>query len=143
MASISRSLFRTTTLSFAVITLFVIVFLFRERDVQFGSRATRNRPQFPVGNSKSIVSESSWKDVTERLDLTEDQCRIAFPELSKDIDEAAERGTFRFERSNPDYKGLVQGRIKDGKVCVRVSVNSSTSQFVLSLPISSYLPLQN
>lgn len=55
-------------------------------------------------------------DILQSLSLTEDQCRAAFPGLTKEIDDAVARGPFPLKRQ-PDHRtGLVQGRIKDGKV---------------------------
>jgi len=58
------------------------------------------------------------KDITESLSLNEQQCRAAFPGLTKEIDDAVARGPFILEKKPDDYQGLVQARIKDGKVRV-------------------------
>ncbi|KAF2243396.1 hypothetical protein BU26DRAFT_437108 [Trematosphaeria pertusa] len=54
----------------------------------------------------------------DHLYLEEEQCRTTFPTLFREVDDAVARGNFVFEKSNPDYQGLVQGRIKDGKLYV-------------------------
>jgi hypothetical protein len=48
--------------------------------------------------------------------MSEEQCRVAFPETIKDIDDNVRKGPFTFKKSNPDFQGLVQGRIAGGKV---------------------------
>lgn len=50
------------------------------------------------------------------LNLEEEECREAFPSLFFDIDASVARGKFRFPKTVSDYKGLVQGRIKNGNV---------------------------
>jgi len=56
------------------------------------------------------------KEVFQNLALTEEQCRATFPGLMKEIDDAVARGPFELEKEPDDYTGLVQLRIKDGKV---------------------------
>ncbi|KAF1844529.1 uncharacterized protein K460DRAFT_376193 [Cucurbitaria berberidis CBS 394.84] len=52
------------------------------------------------------------------LNLDENECRKSFPFLFTDIDTSVARGKFLFRKSDQDYRGLVQGRIKDGKVYI-------------------------
>ncbi|KAJ4369730.1 hypothetical protein N0V83_005493 [Neocucurbitaria cava] len=52
------------------------------------------------------------------LNLDEKECRAIVPSLFIDIDTSVAQGKFVFSRSDPDYKGLVQGRIKDGKLYI-------------------------
>ena len=56
------------------------------------------------------------KETLESLVLTEEQCRATFPGLTNEIDDAVARGPFDLKREPDDYTGLVQGRIKNGKV---------------------------
>ena len=56
------------------------------------------------------------KEKLQNRALNEQQCRAAFPGLSKEIDDAVARGPFKLDKEPPDHQGLVQGRIKDGKV---------------------------
>jgi hypothetical protein len=58
---------------------------------------------------------------TEQLNLAEEECAVHFPGWIRDVNDRISRGAFVFEKSNPDYQGMVQGRIKDGKVSQRVS----------------------
>ncbi|TGO17688.1 hypothetical protein BTUL_0015g00230 [Botrytis tulipae] len=69
-------------------------------------------------------------DILQSLSLTEDQCRAAFPDLTKEIDDAVTRGPFPLKRQ-PDHRtGLVQGRIKDGKVFI-ISADPNPSRNML------------
>jgi hypothetical protein len=56
------------------------------------------------------------KKTLENLSLAEEQCRATFPGLMKEIDDAVARGPFKLEKEPDDYTGMVQLRIKDGKV---------------------------
>ena len=56
------------------------------------------------------------QEVFGNLALTEEQCRVTFPGLMKEIDDAVARGPFELKKEPDDYTGLVQLRIKDGKV---------------------------
>jgi len=56
------------------------------------------------------------EDKLENRALNEEQCRAAFPGLTKEIDDAVARGPFKLDKEPPDHQGLVQGRIKNGKV---------------------------
>ncbi len=56
------------------------------------------------------------KKILNTLSLNEHQCRATFPGLTKEIDDAVARGPFDLEKEPDDYAGLVQARIKDGKV---------------------------
>lgn len=72
-----------------------------------------------TSNSTSVLSSLSKypsKETTNSLFLTEHQCRATFPGLTKEIDNAVARGPFILEKQPDDYQGLVQARIKDGKV---------------------------
>jgi hypothetical protein len=67
------------------------------------------------------------KETLEDLSLTEQQCRATFPGLMKEIDDSVARGPFNLEKEPDDYTGMVQLRIKDGKVTIQ---NSSPSKSV-------------
>jgi hypothetical protein len=54
-----------------------------------------------------------WKS----LGLTEEQCKVEFPDLEKEIDNAVAEGEFILKKEPEDVPGSIQGRIKDGKVC--------------------------
>lgn len=63
-----------------------------------------------------FLKSTPSKEIFESLALSENQCRTTFPGLAKEIDEAVARGPFKLEREPDDYQGLVQARIKGGKV---------------------------
>lgn len=67
---------------------------------------------------------SNWKENSptdlESLVLTEQQCAVTFPGLTKEIDHVVARGPFTLDRRPDDYTGLVQGHIKDGKVRLKL-----------------------
>ncbi len=71
------------------------------------------------------------KKTLENLSLTERQCRTTFPGLMKKIDDAVARGPFILKEPD-DYTGMVQLRIKDGKLSLL---------FNLSNPISKVAPV--
>ena len=62
------------------------------------------------------VTRQPSKETFKKLSLTENQCRATFPGLMKEIDEAVARGPLKLVKEPDDYQGLVQGKIKDGKV---------------------------
>ncbi|KAF2463598.1 uncharacterized protein BDR25DRAFT_337748 [Lindgomyces ingoldianus] len=81
-----------------------------------------SRSLFRVAILSFLITRPSLpKDYLDVLSLTEDQCKIAFPGLIDELHDAVLRGTFTFNKSNPDYKGLIQGRIKDGKLYILTS----------------------
>ena len=63
------------------------------------------------------ASSGKNANVRKSLFLQEEQCRVEFPELMKEIENAIAEGPFQLRRLRDDSHGLVQGRIKDGKVC--------------------------
>jgi hypothetical protein len=56
------------------------------------------------------------KEALKHMSLTEEQCRATFPGLMMELDGAVARGPFKLEKEPDDYTGMVQLRIKDGKV---------------------------
>jgi hypothetical protein len=55
-------------------------------------------------------------ELFDKLNLTENECRATFPDLTKEIDDAVARGSFNLTKAPDGHTGLVQGQIKDGKV---------------------------
>lgn len=53
---------------------------------------------------------------TPSLSLTQKECRNTFPGLFADLEYATRKGDIILEKDSGDYKGLVQGWIKDNKV---------------------------
>ena len=72
------------------------------------------------------------KEIFENLFLTEVQCRATFPGLMKEIDDAVARGPFELKKEPDDYTGLVQLRIKDGKVFTPSVYNENGSVLLTS-----------
>jgi hypothetical protein len=70
------------------------------------------------------------KETLENLSLTEGQCRITFPGLMKEIDDAVARGPFTLKKEPDDYTGMVQLRIKDGKVSLLFNLSSPINKVV-------------
>ena len=63
----------------------------------------------------------------DSLSLTEQQCTTQFPNLEVEVDTAVARGPFELSRGPDDYRGLVQGRIENGKVLNLHGLKVSTS----------------
>lgn len=70
------------------------------------------------------------KQALESLSFTDTQCKAMFPGLTKEIDDAVARGPFDLKRQKGDYAGLVQGRIRDGKLYI-ISVDRNPSRDML------------
>ena len=79
------------------------------------------------------------KEELESLALTDAQCKDIFPGLTKEIDDAVARGPFDLKKQPADYTGLVQGRIKDGKLYI-ISVEKNPSRDMLYVSASSAPP---
>lgn len=56
------------------------------------------------------------KEAQGNLGLNEKECTREFPGLVKEINDAVARGPFVLNKQPDDYMGLVQARIKHGKV---------------------------
>ncbi|KAF2119111.1 glycosyl transferase family 90-domain-containing protein [Lophiotrema nucula] len=126
------SLFRSAILSFAVITLCAVAFLFREREGQFGFRdgTVQVEIPFPSGERGSLNGPlfENHGNSFERLDLDEKECRANFPSLARDVGDSVARGKFVFEKNSLDYQGLVQGRIKNGSMYVLTTAPDNVPQ---------------
>lgn len=70
----------------------------------------------PSSTSSNGVYSDKKAELKKSLFLTEEQCLPAFPGLTKEIGNAVAEGPFELRRLRDDLPGLVQGRIKDGKV---------------------------
>src|SRR5271168_2743428 len=66
----------------------------------------------------SFFAKNLSKNTLESLSLTDAQCKAMFPGLTKEIDDAVSRGPFDLKKQKDNYAGLVQGRVKDGKLYI-------------------------
>lgn len=110
MKRILPALVRSTTTAFFLLLL--CIFLFLERDVRLASVLREGHHPTMFGG----VSSGGGEAARERLDMGEKECRARFPGLVRDVDEGVKRGKFVLEKEEDDYKGLVQGWIKDNQV---------------------------
>jgi hypothetical protein len=106
MAPKRRAFVRVAVFAFAV-----IVFCYFFHGITSFIRAFT-----PSGFIGLFSEQYPSKETLESLTLTEEQCRATFPGLTKEIDDAVARGPFDLKREPDHSTGLVQGRIKDGKV---------------------------
>lgn len=118
MAPFRKGIYRLAALSLFTLALVVLSLFYHPirttEQAGIRNRALFGRPQTAL-RAKPSQGENT-RDRNNRLDLGEEECRAAFPLAFAEIDSAVARGSFVFEKSNPDYKGLVQARIRDGKV---------------------------
>jgi hypothetical protein len=68
------------------------------------------------GRSPAEEEERGGKPTFASLALTEKQCARAFPGLDREVENAVKRGGIELKREFGDIPGLIQGRVKDGKV---------------------------
>lgn len=86
------------------------------------------------------LSKHPSKEILDSLFLTDAQCKATFPGLTKEIDDAVASGPFDLKKHPADYAGLVQGRIKDGKLYI-ISAEKSPSRDMGYVSILSTLPV--
>ncbi|KAF2006131.1 hypothetical protein P154DRAFT_481817 [Amniculicola lignicola CBS 123094] len=133
----SRHLHRTTLLGFTITAFLAIAFLFNEKNVQAGLFDQALAGQIALTNisesrsKKYPTPDSNPEAAYKRLDLAEKECTDTFPDLTRDIIEASQRGEFLLNKSDPDYKGFVQGRINDNHV--RRSAHGNSLQNCLGI----------
>ncbi|KAF2744497.1 hypothetical protein M011DRAFT_449127 [Sporormia fimetaria CBS 119925] len=127
--------FRKRAIIFCV---FLAVILWRfagsgSKSFYFTLKRTQTHTETPASSTKDggVVNSSLWT----RLNLTETECATAFPGLFTDITNNIKNGPFIFAKANPNYQGLVQGRIIDGN---RLSTLSQLHRALLTSP--SHLP---
>ena len=87
-----------------------------------------------------LSTKHNSNELLESLSLTDAQCKAMFPKLTKEIDDAVARGPFDLKKQPADYAGLVQGRIKDGKLYI-ISVERNPSRDMLYVSCFSYCSL--
>ncbi|OBT75979.1 hypothetical protein VF21_05782 [Pseudogymnoascus sp. 05NY08] len=67
----------------------------------------------------SIASHYPSEQTLRSRSLTEEQCRVAFPGLLKEVDDAVARGPFVQDKFDPENPlGPLRGRIRDGKLYI-------------------------
>jgi hypothetical protein len=73
------------------------------------------------------------RDALENLSMTESQCLATFPGLTKELENAKTFGRFKYARLPEDTIGLIQGRIKDGRLYL-LAKGVDTEEPGVSLP---------
>jgi hypothetical protein len=74
-------------------------------------------------NPPNTISRSTnIRDRWRALGLAGEQCTAEFPRLGKEIENAVADGAFVLKKAEDDVPGLIQGRIKDGKVCIPFAI---------------------
>ncbi|KAJ4289679.1 hypothetical protein N0V90_011008 [Kalmusia sp. IMI 367209] len=127
MKRFSISALRSLFLSSLVLTLCVFVLFYEDVNVPLRIHDNLAAPrQLPLAS----FNTGSARPMTERLDLQEKQCRATFPKLFADFDSVIGRSKFVLEKDSGDYKGLVQGRIKDNKLYILTTAPDITDQII-------------
>jgi sensor histidine kinase regulating citrate/malate metabolism len=117
MASITKALIRIVGLSFIITVIVSFLYFSGDNNAQFRDQLHEQfLNQAKTTKTSTSLSEPLLKDTLKNLSLSDPQCKAAFPDLTRDIDRMVRRGKFKFRKSDPDYKGLVQGRIHNNKV---------------------------
>lgn len=113
MTAMSRT--RQKTLARIVllgVALFGLFILYRVQQIDV---LTKTTPIFPE-EVVDFKTQFPPKEKLGSLALTEKQCAETFPLLTKEINDAEARGPFQLSKVDVDMVGVVQGKIKDGKV---------------------------
>ncbi|KAL2263798.1 hypothetical protein VTK26DRAFT_5090 [Humicola hyalothermophila] len=99
----------------------------------FVSRSPSSR-QTHGGQTESTTASSTRPlppELLNNLSLDEDECNIAFPGLTKEIDDAVAEGPFQVKQTGK--LGPLQGRIKDGQIyIIHAQRKSDLSQEMLN-----------
>lgn len=93
----------------AVSLILLVVFILSKLSCQ---------PSHLLNPLRLLSSQGPSEDTKNNLSLNEKQCRATFPGLMQEIDQSVARGPFDLKKLPDNYQGIVEGRIKDGKVCV-------------------------
>lgn len=114
MAHLSTTAFRNLLIISFALLLFLTAVIYEHGHVELRVRKHIITP----GQSPLVKADSSDEDssATEILSLTEKECRDTFPDMFADLDYAIQRHSIILEKEDGDYKGFVQGWIKDNKV---------------------------
>lgn len=71
-----------------------------------------------VIEQSAAINTGDTRERRRSLGLTAEQCAAEFPGLETEIERAVKEGGFVLKKAREDIPGSIQGRIKDGKVCV-------------------------
>ncbi|CAO2648504.1 Nn.00g077710.m01.CDS01 [Neocucurbitaria sp. VM-36] len=129
MAPFPRGFFRTSVLVIFLFTFVTITWLYRDMSVEYGIRSRALAYQQVLRQVKATASDKGRPAVLP-LNLEDEECRSSFPSLFADIDSSVARGKFSFSKSDPDYKGLVQGQIKDGKLYILTAASDTLPEIL-------------
>lgn len=77
-------------------------------------RSSNDQPGPPMQHGPT--GSFSYYSIGKSLSLAPEQCEAAFPGLNREIENAVAQGPVQLNRLKNDTPGLVQGRIKNGKV---------------------------
>ncbi|KAH7073523.1 hypothetical protein BKA63DRAFT_575763 [Paraphoma chrysanthemicola] len=118
MAALVRGLCRAAVLGTVVLVLVLVSLLYDGRAAVYG-RQRHGR-----------ITHQKGGKTHDRLDLNERECRATFPGLFDDIDASIARGKFKLHKTDPDYKGLVQGRVLNNKLHILTSSPDTLPQIL-------------
>lgn len=88
-------------------------------------------------SSSSRLRPTLTPELLNNLSLNEDQCNAAFPRLTKEIENTVAHGPFVVKQLGDT--GPLQGRIKNGKVCLFYFLEHHEPSFENILTYSAHL----
>lgn len=106
----SRPLSRFAVYAFFGVVFLMIGFYYRDSNVV---REQMHKIHDPANDYAKLYPK---KETLRMRSLTNEQCRKTFPGLTKEVDDSVARGGFFLKKLQGHTPGIVQGRIKDGKV---------------------------
>ncbi|KAF2033494.1 hypothetical protein EK21DRAFT_58695 [Setomelanomma holmii] len=127
MPSFARGFIRAALLGCFILTLITLSLLYDRRAARYGGQSYNWLAQQHEPKQKSHNNYAAHN----RLDLDEKQCRTAYPLLFTDSDGAVARGKFKLDKTEAEYKGLVQGRILNNN---RTAILSQLHRAILTSP---------
>lgn len=86
----------------------------------------------------SIPASGPSSDVYQSLRLSERECKVTFPDLTKDLDATVALGSFTLKQAHG--AGPLQARIKDGQVRISTSLTTPKSLVLIILITALYHP---
>jgi hypothetical protein len=97
-----------------IICILLVCLLFFSRNGF--SNVFSSRTALSSSNGLEVSANYPSEETLGSLFLTPAQCDAAFPGLNLEIERAAARGPFELKKAAKTTHGLVEGRIRDGKV---------------------------